>query len=135
MKKTAVILAIALGFSFSNLNAANDHFSSENVEVTVNNFKPNPLCLAVAKGDVEAVKKLIELGEDVNKKSNGMLPIHYAAKYNRVEVMKVLINAGSEVYTTCDKGMTPLRHAELSNAKEAARLLKSLKRRTVKRNV
>ncbi len=134
MRKTAVILALALGFSFTNLNATNDLSTSDNVEVTVNEFKTSPLCLAVAKGDLEGVKKLIKLGEDVNKKSNGMLPIHYAAKYNRVEIMKVLITAGSEIYTPCDKGMTALRHAELSNAKEAARLLKSLKRR-VKRNV
>ncbi|MEM9680365.1 MAG: ankyrin repeat domain-containing protein [Bacteroidota bacterium] len=136
MKKTVVILAIALGFSFTNLNATNDLSTSEAIEVAENNFKTSPLCLAVAKGDIEGVKKLIELGENVNKKSNGMLPIHYAAKYNRTEIMKLLITAGSEIYTTCDKGLTPLRHAELSNATEAARLLKSLKRRpAVKRNV
>ncbi len=134
MKKTVVILVIALGFSLSNLNATNDLLTSDNVEVIAKNTL-SPLCKAVTKGDTEAVKKLIELGEDVNKRSNGMLPIHYAAKYNRVEIMKLLIKAGSEIYTTCDKGMTPLRHAEISNAKDAAQLLKSLKRRVVKKNV
>ncbi len=129
MKKTAVVLALALGFSISNLNATNDLLTSDyNSEVTV---EVSPLCKAVATGNVEAVKNLIKQGADVNAKSNGMSPIHYAAKYNRVELIKILITAGADVHKYCDLGYTALNHAEKSNAKDAAQFLKRFKRKTV----
>lgn len=127
MKKTAVVLALALGFSISNLNAIN-HNSSSIFEVeNLKSLEVSPLCKAVAIGNLEEVNRLIKAGADVNKKSNGMLPIHYAAKFNRVEIIKVLITAGSEIYEPCDLGYTPLRHAQKTNAVEAENFLKRFK--------
>lgn len=126
MKKTAVVLALALGLSIVNVNASNDLSTSK--EVTVKIIEISPLCKAVATGDMDTVKKLINNGVDVNAKSNGMLPIHYAAKYNRVDMIKTLITAGSEIHTTCDKGYTALNHAEKTNAKDAALFLKRFKK-------
>ena len=132
MKKTVVVLALALGFSITNLNATNDIITSENsAEVSIERVEVSPLCKAVATGNVEAVKNLIKQGADVNAKSNGMSPIHYAAKYNRVELIKVLITAGADVHKYCDLGYTALNHAEKSNAKDAAQFLKRFKRKTV----
>ena len=132
MKKTLVVLALALGFSISNLNATNDITTSETLEkASFERVEVSPLCKAVATGNVEAVKNLIKQGADVNAKSNGMSPIHYAAKYNRVELIKVLITAGADVHKYCDLGYTALNHAEKSNAKEAAQFLKRFKRKTV----
>lgn len=130
MKKTVVILALALGFSISNLNASNDLLTSviSGVE-TVKNLEVSPLCKAVATGDVELTKTLIDQGADVNAKSNGMSPIHYAAKYNRVELIKILITAGADVHKSCDLGYTALNHAELSKAKEAEQFLKRFKKK------
>lgn len=131
MKKTVAILALALGLSTPNLNATNDLLvlrANNSVEKTV---EVSPLCKAVATGNVEVVKSLIEQGADVNAKSNGMQPIHYAAKYNRVELIKILITAGSDVHTLCDKGYSALRHAEKSNATDAAQFLKRFKKKTV----
>ena len=68
---------------------------------------------------------------DVNTKSNGMMPIHYAAKYNRVELIKVLITAGSKIHESCDSGYTALRLAEKANATDAALFLKRFKKKTV----
>jgi len=79
MKKTAVVLALALGFSISNLNASNEILTSDVTEVTVKTVEVSPLCKAVATGNVEEVNRIIASGADVNAKSNGMLPIHYAA--------------------------------------------------------
>jgi ankyrin repeat protein len=126
MKKTAIVLALALGFSISNVNAFHysDHLSSATSVVS----EITPLCKAVATGDVNEVKRLINNGADVNQKSNGMLPIHYAARYNRVDMIKVLITAGSEIHSPCDKGLTALRHAEKTNATEAAQFLKRFKK-------
>lgn len=131
MKKTAVILALVLGFSIGNLNASNDPLTSAINEVTVKTFEVSPLCKAAAAGDIETAKKLINNGVKVNVKSNGMLPIHYAARYNRVDMIKLLITAGSKIHSECDKGLTPLRHAEKTNAIEAAQFLKRFKKRTV----
>lgn len=129
MKKTVIILALALGFSISNVNATNTILTS-GVEV-IKPVEVSPLCKAVATGDMVAVKKLIKSGANVNEKSNGMMPIHYAAKYNRVDMIKVLITAGSKIHEVCDKGFTPLRHAEKSKAKDAALFLKRFKKKTV----
>ncbi|WP_426431243.1 ankyrin repeat domain-containing protein [Winogradskyella sp. HB-48] len=129
MKKTAVVLALALGFSITNLNATNDVLTSTKNEVTVKTFEVSPLCKAVATGDVELTKTLINQGADVNAKSNGMSPIHYAAKYNRVELIKVLITAGADVHKSCDMGYTALNHAELSKAEDAAQFLKRFKKK------
>ena len=129
MRKSAVILALALGFSICNLNASNDVLVSG-----VNNVQTvevSPLCKAVATGNLDEVKRLIENGVDVNKRSNGMQPIHYAAKFNRVEIIKVLITAGSDIHKTCEKGYTPLSHARMSKAKDAELFLKRFKKRTV----
>jgi ankyrin repeat protein len=84
----------------------------------------SPLCTAVARGDIEKVEQLINNGVDVNQKSNGMLPIHYAAKFNRVEIIKLLITAGSEIHSFSDDGLTAIRYAEKTNAKEALSFLK-----------
>ncbi len=131
MKKTAVVLALALGFSISNLNASNEILSSDVNEVTVKTVEVSPLCKAVANGNAEEVNRLIASGADVNAKSNGMQPIHYAAKYNRVEIIKVLITAGSEIHTTCDQGYTALRLAQKTKAVDAEQFLKRFKNKNI----
>lgn len=131
MKKSVVVLALALGFSISNLNASNEILTSDINEVIVKTVEVSPLCMAVATGNVDEVNKLIKGGADVNAKSNGMQPIHYAAKYNRVELIKVLITAGSEIHTPCDKGFTALRHAKNAKAEDAEQFLKRFKNKNV----
>ncbi|MDA8768712.1 ankyrin repeat domain-containing protein [Winogradskyella sp.] len=57
-----------------------------------------------------------------------MQPIHYAARHNRVDIIKVLITVGSDIHTPCDKGYSVIRHAQKTNAVEAAEFLKRFKR-------
>ena len=129
MKKSAVILALALGFSVSQLNATNDTFTSNDFEVvTVTNSEVTPLCKAVALGNLEEVEKLIKKGADINQKSNGMKPIHYAAKFNRVKIIRALLTAGADVHEPCDKGYSPLRHAQITEADDAILFLKRFKK-------
>jgi ankyrin repeat protein len=131
MKKSVVVLALALGFSISSLNASNEIVTSDLNEIAVQTVEISPICTAVATGNTEEVKKLINNGVDVNAKSNGMMPIHYAAKYNRVEMIKVLITAGSKIHEPCDLGYTALRHAEKTNADDAALFLKRFKNKNI----
>lgn len=127
MKKSVVILALALGFSISNLNASNVNLASDENNVIVQTHEVSPLCKAVATGNTEEVKRLLNNGADVNAKSNGMMPIHYAAKFNRVEIIKLLITAGSEIHKPCDLGYTALGLAKISKAVDAEQFLKRFK--------
>lgn len=81
--------------------------------------KPSPFCAAIMKGDLEAVKQMISEGEDVNQKSMGMTPAQYAARYNKAEILKVLIENGANLKKRSNDGYTAKRYAELSNATEA----------------
>ncbi len=131
MKKSVVVLALALGFSVSNLNATNHVSTSDVNDVITQSVEISPLCKAVATGNAEEVNRLINNGADVNAKSNGMMPIHYAAKYNRVELIKVLITAGSEIHKSCDSGYTALGIAKKANAKDAEQFLRRFKNKNV----
>jgi len=130
MRKSTVVLAIALGFSIISLNATNE-INLSSLELNEKTVEVSPICKAAAVGDIQQLKMLINNGVDINKKSNGMLPIHYAAKYNRVDVIKILITAGSEIHAKCDLGYTALAHAKKSNANDAALFLKRFKNKNV----
>lgn len=123
MKKTILAVATFCMLAVGGVSAMevsnNNGFNS----TWVKPWELSTFCKAVMQGDVETVTKLIELGENVNQKSLGMAPIHYAARYNRAEVLKVLIENGANLKLKCDKGHTALKHAQLSNAKDALAVL------------
>ena len=123
MKKSIIYLGLAL-VTFSNVSTAstNNHQASHYNQLFV---KPTtPLCLAISKGEFDLVKKLIEYGADVNEKSNGMTPLMFAARYNKVEIIKLLLTKGAILKQKDEKGFDALKYALLSNATEAADYLK-----------
>lgn len=89
----------------------------------------NALCKSIAANDIVTVKKLLKLGEDVNKFSGGMTPLMYAARYNRVEIIKMLVNKGAKVKVRDSRGNTALIHASRSGAKQAEALLTELSKK------
>jgi len=125
MKKSVVIIAIALGFSFTTLQATNDVVTTSTYETTIKKAV-DPFCISIVKGDLETVKKLIELGQDVNKKSNGLTPAMYAAKYNRLDVLKLLVEKGAKLDVKSAKGMTAQKYAKSSNAIDTLAYIKGL---------
>ena len=96
-------------------NISNKMISSEQITST---FKEeiSSLCKAAMQGDVEKVRSLIALGEELNKKSLGLTPAMYAARYNRAEVLKVLLLNGANLNIKSDKGYTAKEYATMSNA-------------------
>lgn len=82
--------------------------------------------MSIVKGDLETVKKLIDLGADVNASSNGMTPVMYAAKYNRVEILDLLIKEGAELKTRSEKGLNAMDYAKRSKANDVLAYLKNL---------
>jgi ankyrin repeat protein len=124
MKKTILTIAVAISFAATGIYA-NETSKELKFEVENSiNLELSSFCKAIMKGDIETVQKLIDLGEDVNKKSLGMTPAHFAARYNKAEILGVLIENGANLKARCDKGYTVKKHAELSNAMGALKVIK-----------
>ena len=126
MKKLAcitVLLAVCL-----TTNAKTDSFNpltTKKSEIVTVPGKISPFCMAIVKGDFETVKKLVSMGADVNKADgNGMTPLMFAARYNKVDILELLIAEGADLRAKNVKnGFTALKYAELSNAEQAYRIL------------
>ena len=123
MKKTIVILGLAL-VAFTNVSFAST-VSTTKVKMETTTFTGTPLCVAIMKGDTETVKKFIEYGADVNEASNGMTPLMMAARFNKAEIISLLISKGARVDDKDEKGFTAMKYAELSKATEAISALKN----------
>ncbi|WP_298554892.1 ankyrin repeat domain-containing protein [uncultured Algibacter sp.] len=121
MKKTIIISAIALCFSIVSVNATPEN-STINYEVGAF-FKVNSFCVSIAKGDLETVQKLISRGADVNEVSNGMTPVMYAAKFNRTDILELLITHGANLKVKSNNKMTALKYAKIHGAKDAEAIL------------
>ena len=91
---------------------------------------------AVATGDIEAVKRHLNAGTDVNEKEKNatinwrkgtseivFTPLHYAASGNHKEVVELLIAEGADVNAKTDAGFTPLCDAAQFGHKEIVELL------------
>lgn len=125
MKKVFLVMLAVVSISTSSFAAG----TNPN-KVKSNSSKTNkiaPIALAVAKGNSEAVATFIKFGADVDQKTNGMTALMYAARYNRVDLIKVLLENGANVSEKSYYGFTALQIAEQSNAKEAAELLSTIK--------
>jgi len=82
---------------------------------------PDTIHRAAVSGNIQAVKKHLAAGTDVNAKDDiGLTPLHYAATK---EVAELLIAKGADVNAKSKVGVTPLDLAILRNNKDTAELL------------
>lgn len=128
MKKTIVISALAgvLMYGVSYAKPFNYGFEKTKIETEVI-FEVSIFCKSIAKGDIETVKKMISLGQDVNQRFKGMTPVMYAARHNRADVLKFLVSKGADVKATCYRNrFTALKYAKISKATDAIKVLKGL---------
>ena len=105
------------------LNAAERIQPVDLIATSLDKFEINPFCKAIVQGDLDTVKKFIALGEDVNRKSLGKTPAIFAARYNRAEILKVLILNGANLSIKCERGYSVKKYAEMSNASEALQVI------------
>ncbi|PCJ97327.1 MAG: hypothetical protein COA50_04735 [Flavobacteriaceae bacterium] len=131
MRKTILTMTAACMLAVTGVSAEN---SANVADVTENqiSFKSidlNSFCKAIMKGDFDTVKKLIALGEDVNQKSLGKTPAIFAARYNRADILQLLIENGANLKTKCDKGITVKKYAVNSNAVEALAVIEASSRK------
>ena len=129
MKNSIFFLGIAL-LSFITVSTASNNIPTAKNEFATVTYDDDvtPLCQAIIKGDIEVVKKFIEYGVDVNQKSNGLTPLMIAARSNKTEIVKYLIeNCKVKINEKDSNGFTALKYAELSNATESIEILKNHK--------
>lgn len=125
MRKTMLIAAAAFMLAAPAM-MANDHSTIGNSTVhpiLAKKSEINSFCMAIVKGDLDLVKKLIAMGEDVNQKSLGMTPAMFAARYNKVEILRLLIANEADLSIKSNKGHTITQIAQFSNAKEALEVI------------
>lgn len=128
MKKSIIAFGILFSVMFNTINA-NNNPKEGNLKVTKSTIKNvPPLSIAVAQGDFKTVKKFLELGVNVGVKSKRMemTPLMYAARYNKVNVLKLLIDNGADKDATSKIGATALQYAEAAGANEVVTFLNSL---------
>ena len=124
MKKTIIILGLAL-VAFTDVAVASTvSTSTSTISKEIVEYNNTPLCNAIVNGDMATVKKFVEYGSDVNELSNGVTPLMLAARYNKVEILKYLLEKGADKKIKDERGNTALKYAEFSKAQEALAFLK-----------
>jgi len=126
MKKLFLTLAL-FATAFLTVEAAPTYDKpTDKIIVHKITYNVSAFCKLIQLGKYDSVKALIEAGENVNQRSNGLTPLMFAARQNRVEIVKLLIANGADVTAKCSKNkMTALDMAKRSKAVEAVNILKN----------
>ena len=81
---------------------------------------------AVETGNIDAVKKHLAAGTDVNVNADAeslVTPLHVASVFGKSEISELLINSGADVNALMKDGRTPLDLASELKKTETAALL------------
>ena len=82
------------------------------MESDLDKYGRSNLHYAALDGDVDAVRRLIEDGQDVSlPDESGWTPLHFATQSGRPDVASCLIDAGADVEAPDEHGNTPLHRA------------------------
>jgi len=89
-------------------------------------FEDIPLMQAIAKGDLDLVKKLVDEGASIDVELfNGMKPIHEAAADGKIDIVQYLLESGADVNSKMVNDITPIFIAVESQNLDVAKLLLS----------
>ncbi|PIB29238.1 hypothetical protein BFP77_06950 [Maribacter sp. 4U21] len=126
MKKAILTFSMTAMFLGTGLLANETKSNVQFAQTTnVKGVEINSFCKAVMQGDTDMVKRMLELGEDINQKSLGMTPVMFAARYNKAEVLQLLIDKGANLKIKSNQGFSVKKYAELSNAVDALAVLET----------
>lgn len=119
----AVIALLSAMPLFANNGEGADLLEPARIENSIRGI--SPFCKAILNGDLQTVEKMIDLGEDVNRKSLGKTPLIFAARYNRADIARTLLKNGADPDIRCDNGYSAIHYAELSKADEVLDVLEN----------
>ena len=126
MQKSILSLMLLLSFSVSFALTSDQPYPEVKSGLTISNV--NSFCKLIQMGDFDAVKALIQQGEDVNRKSTGLTPLMFAARHNQPEIAQLLIDNGAKLNSRSDKeGMTALEMAERYKADDTFEVIQKAK--------
>lgn len=86
-------------------------------------YKVNSFCKLIQAGNYNAAKSCIDKGIDLNKISNKLTPLMYAARHNRADIVKLLIENGAKLKTRNSKGYSALKWAKITNSTESYKII------------
>ncbi|MBU3010244.1 ankyrin repeat domain-containing protein [Polaribacter vadi] len=131
MKKIILSTFICLFVFSSSSNATSLDLNKQTVASAKFGYAVNSFCKLIQMGNYDAVKALIEAGHNVNKKSTGLTPLMFAARYNKSKIAKLLIDNGAKLDTKSDKAlkMTALQIAKQSKAVDVVKVIKAAYRK------
>jgi len=119
MKNLLLTAVMILGlYANANVITNNENLMSK-TEVT----ETDAFCTLIQNGDYFAVKSMIDVGTDVNKMSKGLTPLMYAARQNKVEMVKLLLANGADIRMKSSRGITALQWAKNCKAYATEALL------------
>ena len=131
MRKTVIAFGILFSVMLTSANANTNIDPVKGPKITKKVTKTAiknlaPLSIAVAQGDYVMVKKFLEYGSDIEQVSEtmGMTPLMFAARYNNVKMLKLLVTNGAKTDVKSKLGMTASDYAKESNAADAISFLK-----------
>ena len=90
-------------------NTILDMLLSSGANVNAEDIHANsPIILAMNKGCVHQVKKLIQGGADVNAKIIGTSVLYCAVHKDNIDIVEILLKEGANINSTTIEGCTPL---------------------------
>ena len=93
-------------------NTILDMLLSSGANVNAEDIHANsPIILAMDKGCVHQVKKLIQAGADVNAKIIGTSVLYCAIHKDNIDIVEILLKEGANISSTTIEGHTPLMPA------------------------
>ena len=115
--KKFVFTALAIALSFGTITASTSLDAPVKTIVKYDNV--STFCKLIRAGNFEAVKAMVENGTDINRKSTGLTPLMFAARYNKADIVQLLIDSGAKLKVKSERGYTALEYAKMSKAHEA----------------
>ncbi|WP_166387615.1 ankyrin repeat domain-containing protein [Polaribacter sp. 11A2H] len=125
MKKIILSMFVCL-FAFSSINASTPKVLKSNKIISAKTYSNvNAFCRLIQMGNYEAVKALIETGQNVNTKSTGLTPLMFAARHNKAKIAQLLIDNGAKLDIKSSIGnMTALLIGKRSKAVDAIKVIR-----------
>ena len=90
---------------------------------TFENFNNKYIFYYIVNNDIQSVKNYIDSGYDLNIQYIGYTPLIYAVHCNKIEFVKLLLNAGADIDKKNDNGNTALISAAYNGNIEIVELL------------